>query len=103
GLLKGKFQRQLTPPSRHRLRENSSRVPGRVGRRSGIEEIGVVQDIEVLGAQLEPALFIQLELLEERKIQIVQPGTGNNIAAGVSVLLRRRLGKERWIEAFIDA
>src|ERR1700678_4184879 len=85
------------------LGEYYARVPRSVGGCCGIEEIGVVQEVEVLGTKLQGALFAEPELLEEREVQIGQAGTRDNVAAGVSVLLHRRIGKSGWIEPLIDA
>ena len=63
----------------------------------------MVQDVEVFAAELEHAFFIELEFLEQRKIQIGKSGARNNVAAGISVLLRQRIGERRWIEPLIDA
>ncbi len=73
---KNELQRQLPHAGGHGLGENSARVPGGVGGRSGVEEIRMVQDVEVLAANLEHGLFTELELLEQRR------GGGSESAAG---------------------
>jgi hypothetical protein len=44
-----------------RCLNNSARVPGGAGGRGGVEEIRMVQNVEVVSANLEPALFTELK------------------------------------------
>jgi hypothetical protein len=67
-----------------------------------IVELRSVEEVEEFAAQLQVGSFNQLDIPEDRKIDILGARTLKNIEAGVPPLLRARVGKRRSVKPLAD-
>src|SRR5262249_38378614 len=76
-----KLQRQLNVPRVARGAADSPELR-RGNPRAGEAELGMVEEVEELGAELELALLVERESFEQREIPVVDAGTGHDVASG---------------------
>src|SRR5438876_9705753 len=57
---------------------------------AGLPEVGVIEEIEELRAELQARRFTNLRGLDEREIHVVEPGTGHDVASDIAEDRRTR-------------
>ena len=68
---------------------------------AGKRKVGVVWNVEHLSPELNHVVFRKFHSLQERKVQVRQPRTGQNISAEVAVKANRGQGEARRVEPML--
>src|SRR2546426_4756206 len=64
----------------------------------GIAQVGVVQEVEELGPELQPALAADAHVLEQRDVMVRVPGAPQDVAARIAECPRGPRGECRRVE-----
>ena len=74
-----------------------------LSRGSGNQEIGLVQDVKELGAELQVEALGQMKVLIHRHVQLVEVGSAERVAAQIAErILGRRLRERVTGEIVVD-